>query len=332
LRAFLLGFSLWLSGCALVSPLKLNPTQLQALPPEKELSSVPFIQQQDYQCGPASLAMILNYYGQHTTPSDLVPWVFTPNAQGSFPAEMDAVTRQQGFISYPINGFEALLEEVNAGHPVLVLQNLGVSWYTKWHFAVVIGFDQTTQEVILRSGNLAQKRTPFHLFYTTWKRSERWARVVLPPHQLPATADALTYLKAAADLQQTGPATAALNAFKTAQQNWPENTTALFGLANQYYQMQQWPLAQHTYEQLLKANPSYAEGWNNYAYSLMAQRCEAQAKQAIRCAQTLAPEQNAFTDSANDIEQHFNLPQGNDRATCPMPVACPVATPNPTLH
>ncbi len=319
MRLFLLGLSLWLSGCALNAPLSIDQPRITSLPSYWELSQVPFIQQQNYQCGPASLAMVMNYHGYQTTPNDLVPWVFTPNAEGSFPAEMDAVTRKQGLISYPIRRLDDLLLEVQAGHPILVLQNLGVSWYPKWHFAVVVGFDLQSKELILRSGEQAQKRTGFRVFNNTWQRSNRWARAILPPNQLPATVTPLTFLKAAADLQQTGPSSAALNAFKTAANSWPENTTALFGLANQYYALQQYAEAQSVFESLIQLQPQHSEAWNNYAYSLLAQQCKQDAVTAIQCANQLNPQRAAFADSLTDIQQ--SPIYANNQ--CQMRVVCP---------
>jgi hypothetical protein len=48
-----------------------------------------------------------------------------------------------GSIHISINkpGCQQLCEEVAAGHPVIVLQNIGLSWYLVWHYAVVVGYD-----------------------------------------------------------------------------------------------------------------------------------------------------------------------------------------------
>ncbi len=67
-----------------------------------------------------------------------MPLVYVPARKGSFQIEMVAVTRSAGRLACQISpSLDTLLLENNAGHPVLVLQNLGMSWYQKWHFAVV---------------------------------------------------------------------------------------------------------------------------------------------------------------------------------------------------
>ena len=51
--------SAWLSGCALIVPQtdKLHEAWPGDLPRRVELENVPFFPQQDYECGPAALAM-----------------------------------------------------------------------------------------------------------------------------------------------------------------------------------------------------------------------------------------------------------------------------------
>lgn len=47
------------------------------------LDEVPFFQQETYQCGPSSLAMVLAWTGLEVTPNELAIDVFAPNIQGS---------------------------------------------------------------------------------------------------------------------------------------------------------------------------------------------------------------------------------------------------------
>lgn len=307
------------AGCSGLGPhAALTPAPLPALPLRHELTDTPFIQQDRYQCGPASLAMVLGHHGHPVTPAELVPWVFTPDANGSFPAEMDAVARRQGFIPYAVNRLEDVLREVAAGHPVLVLQNLATAWYPRWHFAVVVGYDLERQELILRSGDLPRRITGFRLFDTTWQRSGRWGRVVLPPDRLAATAEPARWVQAAADLEQTGPAGAALTAFRTILVQWPHLITARFGLATGLLAQGDSTAARAEFERLLRQEPALAAGWNNYAYALRATGCPASAQRAIGCALILAPDKAEFADSARELAS-----DQADGAHCgPMP-ACP---------
>lgn len=45
-----------------------------------------------------------------------------------------AAARRHGAVAYVLpDRLDALLEEITAGHPVVVLQNLGLQWIPSWH-------------------------------------------------------------------------------------------------------------------------------------------------------------------------------------------------------
>ena len=72
----------------------------------------------------------------------LTDQVYVPARKGSLQIEMLAAARRNGTLAFVIpNRLEALLEELEAGNPVLVLLNLGLSWIPSWHYAVAIGYD-----------------------------------------------------------------------------------------------------------------------------------------------------------------------------------------------
>ena len=76
-----------------------------------------------------------------------------PQLKGSLQAEMIAATRPYDRIAYRVApNLGALLATLAEGHPVLVLQNLGVDSVPFWHYAVAIGYDAARNEVLLRSG------------------------------------------------------------------------------------------------------------------------------------------------------------------------------------
>ena len=93
------------------------------VPPRVLLEEVPFHSQEQDQCGPASLAMVLNWSGDGVTPEELSPQVYTPGRGGSLRTGLVAAARRHSRVSYPIRKLDALLMEVAAGSPVVVLQN-----------------------------------------------------------------------------------------------------------------------------------------------------------------------------------------------------------------
>src|SRR3954469_20068756 len=136
-----------LSGC--VGTLQGDCLSTSQFPRAVELSDVPFFPQEDYQCGPAALATLINWSGTTITPAALVPQVYVPARKGSFQVEIVAAARGQGLLPYILKPeLTALMAEISAGNPVMVLQNLGLSWHPTWHYAVAVGFDLPQRQII----------------------------------------------------------------------------------------------------------------------------------------------------------------------------------------
>ena len=103
--------------------------------PQVELIDVPFYPQQEYHCGPASLAAIVNYRGVSSNPEDIARMVYVPGLKGSLQVEIAAAIRQLGLLAVETDGqLASLLRELDAGNPVFVLQNLGVDAFPVWHY------------------------------------------------------------------------------------------------------------------------------------------------------------------------------------------------------
>jgi len=285
-----------LAGCAVLPE---HVRQYGDLAAPIELADTPFYPQEQYQCGPASLLTVLAHAGAPVTMDMLVEQVYVPGRQGSFQAEMMASTRRAGRIPYLLDpGLQAIAEELLAGRPVLVLQNLGVSWYPRWHYAVVVGIDPLADEVVLRSGTESRRTTSARTFLYTWRRSDYWAMVALRPGELPARADRQRYLDALAILEASGELTAARAGWEAALGGWPGDPIALFGLANTQLALGEPARAEALYLQLLAANPRNVAARNNLAHAL--------ARQGKR-EQALAQLRRALVDAGDDPDLRAEL-------------------------
>ncbi|MBC7992059.1 MAG: PA2778 family cysteine peptidase, partial [Rhizobacter sp.] len=227
--------ALWLacvSGCA-VQTAALHAAPPAGLPRSVELANTPFFAQTEYQCGPAALATALGAVGVSASPVTLGQQVFLPARGGSLQAEMLAGARRQGVVATVIPGrLEAVLRELAAGHVVVVLQNLGLSFAPLWHYAVVIGYDLDTDEVLLRSGTTRRVTMPLRTFEFTWARSGFWAFVALPPGGWPVTAQADAVVEAAIGFERSATPVQALQSYENAAQRWPDQLPLAIGLGN----------------------------------------------------------------------------------------------------
>ena len=270
-----------LGGCATPQVATLEARWPDELPARVELARVPFFPQEEFECGPAALAMVAQAAGVKVSPEALVDQVYLPGRQGSLQPEMLAATRRQGLLAYPLKpSIEAVLREVAAGNPVLVFQNLAFPIYPVWHYAVVMGYDRERHVLLLHSGVTARMEISLVAFERTWARGQYWAMLALPPGQLPATAEPRAYTAAAATLERTD-AGGAQRAFAAALQRWPNERAALLGAGNSAYALGQREAAARAYRQTVTRHPDFADGWNNLAQVLMALGRRVEASQAI---------------------------------------------------
>lgn len=275
-----LALSLLLSGCGLLStrPLLQSPGG----PAKAIVEKVPFFAQEELQCGPAALAMALNWSGIAIQPSDLAPEVFTPDLKGSLQSALIGATRRHNRVAYAITGSEALLAELSAGNPVIVLVNLGLSWYPKWHYAVVIGFDQEREEIILHSGLTASEHLGSRVFMNIWRRSEYWGLLVLPPDRLPAGAVEGDWLEAVAGLERADQWQGAAAGYGAALKRWPKSFAAWMGLGNSRYSLHDLAGSAEAFRRATLLQPENGIPFNNLAHVLDKQ---GKRKEALAAAQ-----------------------------------------------
>ena len=256
------------AGCVTAPPNIKLPASLD-IPRKTELTEVPFYPQGEYQCGPASLAMTLNWSGVAITPDQLKPEVYTPSRQGSLPPDMIGASRRHGRIAYPVNTIENILKEVANGHPVIVLQKLTSLFRESWHYAVVIGYDLDQRTIILHSGVKAREVLDVDAFASTWQPSGHWGILTLAPQKFPATVQEETYLKAIIGLEQTERWTDARQAYVSATDRWPHNGMAWMGLGNSRYALKNLAGAEQAFRSAVDANPQLGAAYNNLGHVLM---------------------------------------------------------------
>ena len=290
------------AGCATPPQTRQLFTDPPDIPARVELDRVPFYPQQEFHCGPASLAAIYNYRGVAAEPDEIARQVFVPGLEGSLQAEVVAATRQHDLLPVRLDGrLDSLLRELAAGNPVFVLQNLGLDLLPKWHYEVVIGYDLGARELILRSGTNRRIARSFETFERTWRRAGNWALVIVAPDSIPPTADATAFLAAAVDLEAVGRIDAARRAYAAAAKRWPDDLLALAGLGNTAYARGDYLAAERAYRTALDSDSTRADIWNNLAYALAEQGRLETAMDAIRRALELEPDNPNLRDSLIEL-------------------------------
>lgn len=295
------------------------------------LDETPFFPQEAYQCGPAALAAVLVASGIEVQPDDLVDEVWLPARRGSLQTELLAATRQRERIAYVIEpALEALVSELDAGHPVLVLLDLGVKARPVWHYAVAIGYDREKDQVLLRSGTTELETLSRRRFDHAWARASRWGFVALKPGELPGgKATAPRYAAAVADLESSGMAGDALVAYQAGLHRWPGEPILGLGAANTRWAIGDAAGAEASLREVLRMNPREAAARNNLAELLAQRGCHAAALEEIAIAgRDAAGTALQAAVEATAAEIAARAPAGSAglkvaEADCPAPVVTP---------
>ncbi|MFT3666193.1 PA2778 family cysteine peptidase [Piscinibacter sp.] len=254
-----------LGGCAAQTE-TLRRAAPPGLAPRAELAATPFFPQTAYHCGPAALATVLAPLAPEATPARLADEVFLPARSGTLQIEMIAGARRHGVVATRLPArLEALLREVQAGHPVVVFQNLGLSWYPLWHYAVLVGHDLAAGEVLLRSGTTERLALPMSTFEHTWVRAGSWAFVALPPGQWPATAEEKAVVEAALGFERSGAPAQAARVYRSALERFAGSLSLRIGLGNTLHAAGDKAGAAQAFEEAASRHPDSAAAWMNLA-------------------------------------------------------------------
>jgi len=257
---------LGLGGCSTPQTKALLKTTPEHIKPRAELNETVYFPQEENQCGPASLAMVIQSAGLTITPEQLQESLYIPEKHGSLQIEMLATTRKQGLLAYQLQpALQDVLTEINAGNPVVVLQNLALSWYPLWHYAVVIGYDLKREEIILRSGATQRLVMPLTTFEHTWARGKYWAMVALPPAKLPQTATPEYWVQSIAALEHSSPYTYTGPAYDAAMLRWPDSLLVNIAAGNHAYRHGKLNQAEQIFLTATEQHPDSVAALNNLA-------------------------------------------------------------------
>jgi len=147
------------------------------------IRDVPFFPQDKHQCGPASLAGVMNYWGTKITAEKISKDIYSDSARGTLWIDLALYARDHGFSASQYYGnWEDLIMNVNAGFPLIVFVDYGVRPVQSNHFMVVVGFRK--DGVIVNSGKDKQKFEPKRKFMKVWRKTQYWTLLIRPEKQL----------------------------------------------------------------------------------------------------------------------------------------------------
>ncbi len=146
------------------------------------IATVPFVAQDAYQCGPAALAMVLRYWGAAADPDEIGRALYLPSARGVLNIELEFEARRRGFQTQAFQGtLDRAKAELRQGRPLIVFQDLGRGPVSVPHFAVLLGYDDRSEVVVLHSGTTPYRILSYAEFLRTWTTRRGWSLLITPP-------------------------------------------------------------------------------------------------------------------------------------------------------
>jgi ABC-type bacteriocin/lantibiotic exporter with double-glycine peptidase domain len=143
------------------------------------IEDVPFYPQETYQCGPASLAGVLNYWGFSISPAEIAAEIYSPKARGTLDIDMVLFAEKQGLVASQYRGsLEDLKRNIDSNQPLVVLVDEGFWVYQKDHYMVVVGYDE--EGLIANSGKERHQFVPLGRFLKSWERTKFWTLRITP--------------------------------------------------------------------------------------------------------------------------------------------------------
>ena len=172
LSLFILFILLLLCSCTPVS-------SLPATSNSHIIENVPFYSQETYQCGPAALAGVLNYWGVPETPEEIAGEIFSKSARGTLNIDMELYAQKKGLRAESYKGsIEDIKEKIHDGYPLIVLVDMGVLFYQANHFMVITGFSE--DGVIVNSGKMKHGILSWKDFHRAWEKTHFWTLFITP--------------------------------------------------------------------------------------------------------------------------------------------------------
>jgi ABC-type bacteriocin/lantibiotic exporter with double-glycine peptidase domain len=145
------------------------------------VQNVPFYPQLVAQCGPASLAAVLNYWGKQVTPEEIAREIYVPRLKGSLSLDLWRYANGQNLEATVHRGsLEYLQTHLRQNEPIVASLNLGYKLVPLGHFLVVVGLDPSHRVVIAHSGREKDMRIPFDEFLSAWEKTGYWSLLVKP--------------------------------------------------------------------------------------------------------------------------------------------------------
>ncbi|HMP72210.1 MAG TPA: tetratricopeptide repeat protein [Kiritimatiellia bacterium] len=291
------------AGCATVPDNgQLFREQLVGLPPHDGwlIPRVRDVEKGRERDGAAALEVMFHFWGIRMPRGHVKPLLLEQGAElGTIQEQMIHFADHQGLWSFASFGSMAELEaRVSGNQPVVVILQEGSAAAFDRRYAVVVGFNRVTMEVVCHEGAGHPGVYSYAQFNRMWRPLRNWMLVICPPE----TAEwELSYLELASQArfyERRNRRHLALSRFHDALEREPKNLDLLLATGTAHRNLGQHREAERLYRDAVALNNMHARACNNLAYHLAShggnlEEAEALARRAVM----LEPSNPAILDT-----------------------------------
>jgi predicted double-glycine peptidase len=151
----------------------------------RHIENVPYFAQENFQCGPAALATVVNYWylregsGKQLLIETIIADIYSPSARGVLGMDLGLYAQKLGFdMTGRAGTVDDIKRNVDMGVPVIILVDYGMFAYQQNHFMVAKGY--TSDGIIVNSGRAENQVIPVKDLNKIWKKTGFWSLVVRP--------------------------------------------------------------------------------------------------------------------------------------------------------
>lgn len=281
-----------MAGCA--ARRAIHPPDHAAPLASAHLTHVPFFPNNTDQCGPTSLASVLNYWSVTVSSDELRSEIYLGKIKGTLPMDMAAAVERRGLSANVFNGtFEDVKRELRAGRPVIAYLDFGTRRHPIGHFLVVTGFDDERGGLYVHSATRKDRFASYRRFNRGWSDTERWmmtvgpsgekisdaagaaaidAKSIRPSAQFRLALSAREYFELGQAYEHQGLENEALSAYRSALYRDDSFEPALLALGNAAFAAGDLREAERCFKRVLKKNPAHGAANNNLAMVYLTER------------------------------------------------------------
>jgi len=161
-----------------------GPPSVSEINAPRVIEHVPFYPQEMYQCGPASLAGVLNFWGARVSPQEIAEEIYSRSARGTLTLDMILYAKKRGFDAGQYQGSDDDIQKnVDSGVPLVVMVDTGFWFYQQNHYMIVFGYHE--KGVIVHSGQNPHQFLPLKEFLRSCRKTNFWTLRITPERRGP---------------------------------------------------------------------------------------------------------------------------------------------------